>query len=255
MSRISDRTIERVHLGDATPAERERVLADPEARAKLEALPAQDRAFLAAMPAEVMVPAIERKLRIARAVEEQARSRAPRGSGLLILAPVLAVILGVLVVATHPDDAPDTLLEETTAKGLAPRLELYLSGADGPLPLPADATLRAGDVIQVGWQAGDATHGVIVSIDGGGSVTLHFPEAAGDPTLLPTGEQHTANAFRLDDAPSYERFFLVTANASIDTAAVVAAAEQLARAGAQTGDLPLDAALRQSSQLVRKEAQ
>jgi len=250
MSRISQKIIERVHLGEATPAERARVLADPEARAKLEALPAQDRAFFAAWPADVMVPAIERKLRVARAGEAQARSRVP--SGLWILPPVLAAILGVLLVATQPDGAPDTLLEETTAKGLAPSLKLYLPGEDGPLPLMPDATLHAGDVIQIGWQAGDATHGVIVSIDGGGSVTLHFPEAAGGSTLLPTGEQHTPHAFRLDDAPAYERFFLVTANEAIDTAAVVAAAETLAHTDARTGDLPIDPKLRQSSQLVHK---
>lgn len=112
---------------------------------------------------------------------------------------------------------------------------------------------HAGDVVQVGWQAGDATHGVIVSIDGAGSVTLHFPQGTGDPTLLPTGEQHAPEAFRLDDAPAYERFFFVTAKEPIDTAAVVRAAEQLARTDARTGDLPLGATLHQASQLVRKE--
>jgi hypothetical protein len=252
MSRISQRIIERVHLGEATAAERERVLADPEARAILESLPAQDRAFLAAWPAERIVPQIEAKVRIARAREAQATNRSP--NGLLFLAPVLAGILAILVVVAQPGEAPDTLLEETTAKGLAPSLKLYLPSADGPIPLAADATLHAGDVIQVGWQAGDATHGVIVSIDGGGSVTLHFPQRPGDPTVLPTGEQHTDHAFQLDDAPAYERFFLVTGQEPIDTATVVTAAETLARGDARTGDLPLDASLRQTSQLVRKEA-
>jgi hypothetical protein len=123
------------------------------------------------------------------------------------------------------------------------------------VPLAPDQALRAGDVIQVGWQAGDATHGVIVSIDGSGAVTLHFPDAAGDSTLLPTGagEQHAPDAFRLDEAPAYERFFFVTADEPIDAAAVVAAAEQLARGDARVGALPLQVSLHQSSQLVRKE--
>jgi hypothetical protein len=252
MSRISQRIIERVHLGEATTAERERVLADPEARAILESLPAQDRAFLEAWPADEIVPRIESKVRVARAREAQAASRP--ANGLLILAPVLAGILAILVVVAQPEQAPDTLLEETTAKGLAPSLELYLPGADGPVPLAPDATLRAGDVIQVGWQAGDATHGVIVSIDGSGSVTLHFPQRPGDPTVLPTGGHHADHAFQLDDAPAFERFFFVTAREPIDAASVVAAAETLARGDARTADLPLDATLRQTSQLVRKES-
>jgi hypothetical protein len=251
MTRIPDRIVERVHLGEATPVERERVMADPEARARLEALPAQDRAFLAAWPAEVVVPQIERKLKRATAVAQ--REQSPSwGRGLLVLAPVLAVILAVVLVSRAPE-APDELLEETTAKGLQPSLQLFTPATDGALPLSPDQTLQAGDVIQVGWQAGDATHGVIVSIDGSGAVTLHFPHAAGDSTLLPTGEQHAPEAFRLDDAPSFERFFFVTANEPIDTGAVVAAAERLARGDARTGDLPLEPSLHQSSQIVRKD--
>src|SRR5262245_43939575 len=153
MSRISDRIVERVHFGEATAAERARVMADPDARARLEALPAQDRAFLAAWPAEIMVPEIERKARRAAAAAAQREQSLSWSRGLFVLAPVLAVILAVVLVSNRTE-APDQLLEETTAKGLQPALKLFRQGTDGALPLSPDSTLHAGDVIQVGWQAG-----------------------------------------------------------------------------------------------------
>jgi hypothetical protein len=253
MSRISDALIERVHLGEATEEQRARVLADPDARARLEALPALDRAFLEAHPADVMVARIHDRARIAAAREEQRGRRVSWTGGFALLAPVLAVLLAVFLVVGPPDEAPDTWVEPTTTKGLDPSLRLFRQGTDGAVPLTEDQVARPGDVVQVGYVAGDALHGVIVSIDGRGAVTLHFPADAAGSTALTPGAHNVPEGFRLDDAPSFERFFLVTSDAPIDVNTVVAAAEALALRGGSTGSLALPAGLAQTSSIVRKE--
>jgi len=95
---------------------------------------------------------------------------------------------------------------------------------------------------------------VIVSIDGRGAVTLHFPADAGASTALEPGAHNVPDGFQLDDAPSFERFFLVTSDAPIDVKTVVAAAEALALRGGSTGPLALPAGLKQTSSIVHKES-
>ncbi len=255
MSRISDAVIERVHLGEATEEQRAQVLADPDARARLEALPALDRAFLEAHPADVMVARIHDRARIASAREEQRSRRLSWTGGFALLAPVVAVLLAVFLVLGPPEaESPDGLLEPTTTKGLDPSLRLFRQGEEGAVPLAEDPQARPGDVLQIGYVAGDARHGVIVSIDGRGAVTLHFPADASASTALAPGAHDLPDAFRLDDAPAFERFFLVTSDEPVDVKAVVDAAEVLALRGGATGQLALPAGLRQSSTLVRKES-
>ena len=57
----------------------------------------------------------------------------------------------------------------------APALRLYRRVAGADQLLRDGATARPGDLLQLAYAAGGETHGVILSIDGAGSVTLHFP--------------------------------------------------------------------------------
>jgi hypothetical protein len=83
-------------------------------------------------------------------------------------------------------------------------------------------------VVQIAYQAAGRRYGVVVSIDGRGRVTRHLPRTgdraaplrAGAPVPLP-------EAYRLDDAPGFERFFLVTSDAPFSVELVVRAAERL----------------------------
>jgi hypothetical protein len=253
MTRIPDRLIERVHLGEATVDERARVMADPDARARLEALPVLDRTFLEAHPADDMVARIQAKARVAAAREDQKQRSLSWTGGLALLAPVLAVLIAVLLVVGPPTQAPDGL-EHTTTKGLDPSLRLYREGTAGPVELTDGASARPGDVVQVGYVAGDASYGVIVSIDGRGAVTLHFPDDRTASTALEPGAHNVPDGFQLDDAPAFERFFLVTSDQPIDVSLVVKSAETLALRGGSSGALALPAGLDQTSTLVRKEA-
>lgn len=116
---------------------------------------------------------------------------------------------------------------------------------------------NSGDLLQLAYRAGEARSGVIVSIDGAGSSTLHFPsELDGSTRLSPRGRVSLPYAFELDDAPNYERFFFVHSrgDADIDAAVVYAAAEKLAASGAAAnGELELPGGWTQIAFDVRKD--
>ncbi|MCP4157515.1 MAG: DUF4384 domain-containing protein, partial [bacterium] len=66
---------------------------------------------------------------------------------------------------------------------------------------------QSGDLLQLAYVAAEETHGVILSIDGNGNVTLHFPNSRnGTSTLQHEKKILLPNAIELDDAPGFERF-------------------------------------------------
>ncbi|MEM6930226.1 MAG: hypothetical protein AAF602_25020, partial [Myxococcota bacterium] len=95
-------------------------------------------------------------------------------------------------------------------------LIVYVHDPEGhAVQLPDGATLREGDTIQVGYVA-TAGYAAIVSLDGWGVVTTHLP-----PRREPTPRRGVLDhAFRLDDAPDYERFFLVVDDTPFDLASI-----------------------------------
>jgi len=87
-------------------------------------------------------------------------------------------------------------------------------------------------------------------------VTLHFPDAETASTKLESeGEQLLDQAYELDAAPAFERFFFVTSSAPIDQKRVLIAAERLARTrdGARRTSLALKPPLHQHSLMLVKE--
>ena len=79
-------------------------------------------------------------------------------------------------------------------------------------------------MLSIAYRAEDAPYGVIVSVDGAGEVTLHFPaDETGDTTLQQYGNIRLPHAFELDNAPDFERFYFVTADAPLSPRAVLAA--------------------------------
>ena len=67
--------------------------------------------------------------------------------------------------------------------------------------------------MQLSYVCADPEYALIVSVDGNGVVTSHFPEDSTDSALLEKGGEFPLSySYKLDDAPSFERFYLVTSN-------------------------------------------
>lgn len=256
MSRIPDHVVEKVHLGIASPAERERVASDPDARERLAALPAQDAAFFEKHPVEQTMQAIEARARVAAAQVERRTPPAVWFAAPMALAAAALLVFGIAEdpTSTSPTE-PAPVLEPTTEKGQArsAKMLIYRQRSSGPERLVQGSVARPGDTVQVTVLGAGSRHGVVLSVDGRGTVTLHSPDGPDGSTELASGEHRLPHAYLLDDAPNYERFFLVTSPGPTNVRSVLDAAEALVDSGrGDAADLVLPDGYHQTSTLVRK---
>jgi hypothetical protein len=113
--------------------------------------------------------------------------------------------------------------------------------------------VHEGDVLQLRYNAGGNAYGVIASLDGAGVATLHFPAREDAPTAMAAKTTTLPEAYALDAAPKFERFFIITSAQPIDVQATLAAVRALA-ARPDSGDAELDlpSGLHQWSLRLRK---
>jgi hypothetical protein len=264
--RVPDWLLERVALDEIPPGQADelarRMAADPTAQGRLEALRASNQEILAALPPAQVTAEVERRRRVAAA----AASAPPRPRAWLAGAGALAAAAAVLAMVLLPRDhgsSPEVVpLGEDRAKG-DPHLVIHRKRGDEVQRLERDAAARSGDLLQIAYVAAGHAHGVILSIDGAGAVTLHHPTAPDGITALSSkGVVDLAHAYELDDAPGFERFFFVTSRrasggqpgGSIDTAQILERARALAREpAAESAPLDLPNSLQQWSFVLRKE--
>jgi len=246
---VSDLMLEQFHLGELDAAQertvREALTEDAILRERLTALEESDRQILSDYPARRVVPSIQERAR--QTVPSQRRAWARPFVMALSTAAVALVVLSFFV-------APATRL-----KGLSPHLSVFRKTPTGAEEIVSGTLARRGDVLQLSYTAGEAKYGVIFSMDGRGSITWHSPSGyAGGPRSAPPLESHgpvvLSSAYELDDAPQFERFFLVYSSSSFEISAVDRAARTLSASGgaAANGMLSLPAGLGQYSLLVKK---
>jgi hypothetical protein len=264
---LPDWLVERAALDEVPPASRDRIdRADPRELAdRVAAVRDDSAAELARHPAGPAIAQIDARV-IAEIRRRERRRR--RQLGWLGIATGAATVLLVVrfaadrtvteelpaddVAAAQDEVAQD---EPTRAKG-TPRLVVFRQVGDQAERLAQDAFVRPGDVVQLRYSPGGQRHGVIASIDGAGVVTLHFPlsdDAPPEATAMSPKKTALPNAYALDDAPRFERFFFITANDPIDVQQVLAAVRDVAlREDSATAALELPAELRQWSLRLRK---
>jgi hypothetical protein len=234
---------------------------NPARRAELEKLRVSDRQILSKYSPEQVIPEI-----LKRAALVKPRPTAARRWRLAwIAAPALAftvfllVILPPLIQRRLPVSDGSRPGDYIGIKGggrlSAPGLQLFRRRGGTDEILKNGDYVWAGDLLQVAYSAGDEIHGVILSIDGAGAVTLHFPEKAdGDTTMRSGSGVFLPQAYELDQAPHFERFIFITAREPLSAAAILEKAGELAAHAdqAMTGQLDLPEGFRQFSLLLRK---
>jgi hypothetical protein len=259
--RVPELLLEQYALGELYGAEKARLESalesDPALRERLEALGRSSAEILAEAPPAEIAAAIRRRMLVSApgGVARPSRSGRPRPFlGIAFPAAAAALVLASAFAAKGILLPPRG--ELVLAKGGAPALQAFRKAASGPEELAEGRTVAAGDLVQLKYSAGTASYGAIASIDGRGKVTWILPAdyraSARSPRLEGAGAM-LGSAYELDDAPRFERFFLVSSKGEFELAPVARALGALAASGnAESGPLALTAGLEYKSLLLRK---
>jgi hypothetical protein len=236
---------------------------DPNLRAEIERLKASNRDILNKYPADSMVPGILNRCNKKENYRENGVFKR-----MLYLSPAFASLLVIFFIGLQvfkPGDNSSKAIEpgvqEDThrVKGSqevqpVPHLIIHRKGNNIEV-LEKGSRAHAGDLLQLAYAAAGEAHGVICSIDGNSTVTLHFPGKKNDPTALMQRKRVLlANAYELDDAPGFERFFFITSDAEIDVEDILKRAKALANDShrVKTDNIRLPHSFKQFSILIIK---
>jgi hypothetical protein len=231
--RIPDLIFEQYVLGELSEQKAREVEASNDFVERVAAVERDNASFAERYPAEAFAKRIANQYAATQGTNAQTRrtdgERARRTSvrRLAVIMPGVGAVLAlafVLIGGFGPnidsDSVPGTgeSAEIVRIKGLDPGITVYRSNpgqSEAPEELTDGAVARRGDRLQIAYNAGGAAYGAVVSLDGRGTVTLHYPlTSTQDPQLVPGGSQQLPYAYELDDAPAFERFFFITSDAS-----------------------------------------
>lgn len=221
---IPDLYFEQYLLGELDEAHARKVEEAPEFKQRIEALRVENAEILKKMPPSAVARRVQNEYETHEPAARRSygSSRAKPRRALLLAAPALAA-LALMFVLVFQNSPQGDLLGRSAAdtvrlKGSQARLLIYLATDGGVRSIESGETLSAGDRVQVAYNASGARHGAIYSIDGNGELTIHYPVLPTDSTRLEQGGvQRLSRSFTLDDAPHFERFFLVTSDQSFDS--------------------------------------
>lgn len=225
VNKISDFKLERYLLGDLPEGEmqalREREACDEIFAARVREMREQGERFLAENPFST----IENKLENAeRPVNLPNRSF---NTLWLKVAAALVIALGVFSavvlnrnVATYEGSGTSMEValadtdDGTRIKGMSASLEVWKKTGDSAVQMVNLGDAFEGDEIQLRYRVPQKCFGMLFSMDGNGTITMHMGE--GDKAIeLEPGKMTTLPfAYKLDNAPKFEKFFLLTSEKS-----------------------------------------
>lgn len=99
---------------------------------------------------------------------------------------------------------------DTRIKGLDARMEVWKKSESGIVQLEDMSTAKEGDEIQLRYSVPEKCFGMIFSMDGNGALTVHMGNDNKAVALEPGKMVSLPYAYKLDDAPHFEKFFLLT---------------------------------------------
>ncbi|MBP7735632.1 MAG: hypothetical protein KA369_06625 [Spirochaetes bacterium] len=260
---IPDITLERYLLNELTPDVMERIRetmkADPLLRKRIEQINESNGKILRRYRPETIVPRIIEWASLSGIAPAPGR----RFSRAMVLVPSMAAVAAVAVLVLFPiirsgnDTIPDPFMNDVTrVKGTGAQLYVYRKSGSGAEQLSAASKVRDRDLLQIAYYSAEDTHGVILSLDGRGTVTQHYPASPSRDTRIEKNRKiFLRSSYELDDAPGFERFIFISSRSPLDARALYRAAEKLAASPgrAKKAELSIDTGSRQTSLVLLKD--
>ncbi|MDA3958090.1 hypothetical protein [Oceanispirochaeta sp.] len=207
----------------------------------VEELKASDEEILKKYKPAEMAAQIARQMEGAKVKKEEKILPFSRKFNTRILIPAAAALLIIaFMLPLTLKSRNDSVLEMTRVKGAGiPELRVYRKTGKDSESLSSNSAAVEYDLLQLAYQVSGPTFGVILSVDGRGVVTKHFPESGDQSPRLETGgEQFLPFSYELDDAPDFETFYLITSDKPFSTEAVMDATASAARSSDEVLDIP-----------------
>ena len=217
VKQISDFKLERYLLGELPEVEmaalRKREAEDELFAARVKMMREEGERFLAENP----FSALEDKL--------ENDQRSVERSLWLRVAAVLVVAFGIFSVVvlnrqtdivneTSATSGMDVAMADvdngTRIKGMTAGLEVWKKMGDSAVQMVNLGEAREGDEIQLRYRVPQKCFGMLFSMDGNGTVTMHMGEGNHAVELKPGKMTTLPFAYKLDNAPKFEKFFLLT---------------------------------------------
>ena len=101
---------------------------------------------------------------------------------------------------------------DTRIKGMDARMEVWKKTPAGIVQLNDLDEVSEGDEIQLRYAVPEKCFGLLFSMDGNGALTLHMGNGEKSVELAPGKMNSLPFAYKLDNAPYFEKFFFVTSS-------------------------------------------
>lgn len=223
-------TLERFVLGEL-PGEELRTIekaiaGDPSLARQVDELRESNREILARYDRATVGAAIRGRTAVVSAAPWSRRLALPAAAAVSLLAALAALP----DLRSRMDRAES--LEETRIKGAVSSLHIFRKTRTGSEALASGSAVAEGDIVRLGYKTTGHRWGVIVSIDGRGHITRHWPASgAMASSLQADGVVLLDQAFELDDAPRFERFYLATSDRPFAVESLITDLDLAHRAG------------------------
>jgi hypothetical protein len=227
VNKISDFKLERYLLGELPESEmaalQKHEAEDEIFAARVAEMRLQGKRFVAENP----FAALEERIEAAGGVEN--RAVAPRNTLWLKVAAALVIALGIfsaVVLNRNVDtfDSQNASMEVAMAdmdngtriKGMQASLEVWKKTGDSAVQMVNLGNASEGDEIQLRYRVPQKCFGMLFSMDGNGTITMHMGEGNKAIELEPGKMTTLPFAYKLDNAPKFEKFFLLTSQKAFE---------------------------------------
>ena len=100
--------------------------------------------------------------------------------------------------------------DDVRIKGLSARMEVWKKTGDSAVQMENLGEAHEGDEIQLRYAVAEKCYGLLFSMDGNGTITMHMGHGNRAVELEPGKMTTLPFAYKLDNAPKFEKFFFLT---------------------------------------------
>ena len=100
--------------------------------------------------------------------------------------------------------------DDVRIKGQSARMEVWKKTGDSAVQMENLGEAREGDEIQLRYAVAEKCFGLLFSMDGNGTITMHMGHENRAVELEPGKMTTLPFAYKLDNAPKFEKFFFLT---------------------------------------------